>query len=162
MLAYVSVYDSSVLAPQKGRKVSSQTIVVLSMKSLPWNPSQRRPLPTQSGEGSSLDHAQPSGLMSDIKAMGFKDVHTLIDVMKNKASGDLQDDKTYLMEHTIQVSRRVSKARCVAHRVLACQRLAHKVKNPSRFDQRFHRRAMELLAAPTYVLSRRQVCLPTG
>ncbi|KAL9134531.1 MAG: hypothetical protein Q9175_004283 [Cornicularia normoerica] len=62
----------------------------------------RRPLPTQSGDGSYLDHAPPSGLMSDIKAMGFKDVHTLIDVMKNKATGELQDDKTYLMEHTIQ------------------------------------------------------------
>ena len=44
--------------------------------------------------------------MSDIKAMGFKDVHTLIDVMKNKATGELQDDKTYLMEHTIQVRQR--------------------------------------------------------
>lgn len=63
----------------------------------------RRPLPTQSGDGSYLDHAQPSGLVSDIKAMGFKDVHTLMDVMKNKATGDLQDDKTYLMEHTIQL-----------------------------------------------------------
>ena len=63
----------------------------------------RRPLPTQSGDGAYLDHKEPSGLFSDLKAMGFKDVHTLIDVMKNKATGDLQDDKTYLMEHTIQV-----------------------------------------------------------
>lgn len=47
--------------------------------------------------------------MSDIKAMGFKDVHTLIDVMKNKATGELQDDKTYLMEHTIQVSHKLRK-----------------------------------------------------
>ena len=50
-------------------------------------------------------------MMSDIKAMGFKDVHTLIDVMKNKASGELQDDKTYLMEHTIQVSHRALTSR---------------------------------------------------
>lgn len=97
--------------------------------------------------------------MSDIKALGFKDVHTLIDVMKNKATGELQDDKTYLMEHTIQVSDRVWDARCIAHGVLACQWLAHKVKNPSRFDQRFHRRAVELLAASAYVLSWRQICL---
>ena len=99
---------------------------------------QRQPLPTQSGDGSYLDHAQPSGLMSDIKAMGFKDVHTLIDVMKNKASGELQDDKTYLMEHTIQVSHRALTPRCIAHGVLAGQWLAHKVKDPSRFDQCFH------------------------
>ncbi|KAL2052222.1 hypothetical protein ABVK25_007381 [Lepraria finkii] len=63
----------------------------------------RRPLPTQSGGGVYLDHKEPSGLMADIKALGFKDVGTLMDVMKNKATGDLQDDKTYLMEHTIQL-----------------------------------------------------------
>ena len=57
--------------------------------------------------------------MSDIKAMGFKDVHTLIDVMKNKATGELQDDKTYLMEHTIQVCHLVAEAHCIAHGVIA-------------------------------------------
>ena len=78
-----------------------------------------------------MDHTQPSGLVSDIKAMGFKDVHTLIDVMKNKAKGDLQDDKTYLMEHTIQVSHRGLEATCIAHEAsslsvvcLRCRRLA--------------------------------------
>lgn len=97
--------------------------------------------------------------MADIKAMGFKDVHTLIDVMKNKATGELQDDKTYLMEHTIQVSQRILEARCIAQRVLACQWLTYKVKNPSRFDQRFYRRVVELIAASAYVLSGRQICL---
>jgi len=67
----------------------------------------RRPLPTQSGDGAYLEHREPSGLMSDMKALGFKDVHTLMDVMKNKATGALQDDKKYLMEKTIQVSRRL-------------------------------------------------------
>lgn len=65
----------------------------------------RRPLPTQSGDGAYLDHKEPSGLLSDVRALGFKDVHTLMDVMKNKATGALQDDKTYLMEKTIQASR---------------------------------------------------------
>ena len=64
----------------------------------------RQPLPSQSGDGAYLDHEEHSGLLSDIKALGFKDVHTLMDVMKNKATGDLQDDHTYLMEKTIQVS----------------------------------------------------------
>ena len=63
----------------------------------------RRPLPTQSGDGAYLEQKEPSGLMADIKALGFKDAHTLMDVMKNKATGALQDDKTYLMEKTIQV-----------------------------------------------------------
>lgn len=64
----------------------------------------RRPLPNQNGDGAYLDPKEPSGLMADIKSLGFKDVGTLMDVMKNKATGDLQDDKTYMMEHTIQVS----------------------------------------------------------
>ena len=63
----------------------------------------RQPLPDQQGHGVDVDHEQHSGLMSDVKALGFKDVHTLMDVMKNKATGDLQDDHTYLMEKTIQV-----------------------------------------------------------
>lgn len=63
----------------------------------------QRPLPTQSGDGAYMDK-EPPGLLSDIRALGFKDVRTLMDVMKTKAKGELQDDKTYLMEHTIQAS----------------------------------------------------------
>ena len=82
---------------------------------------------------------RPAGGTLRTRLSSFKDVHTLIDVMKNKATGELQDDKTYLMEHTIQVSHRVLVAYGIAHGVLACQWVAHKVKNPSRLDQRFHR-----------------------
>lgn len=65
----------------------------------------RKPLPTQSGDGAyAYDHTVPSGLLQDIKTLGFKDVGTLMAVMKNKASGELQDDKTYMMEHVIQAS----------------------------------------------------------
>lgn len=63
----------------------------------------QRPLPTQTGDGAYLDHAEPTGLVQDLKSIGFKDVNTLMQVMKSKTSGKLQDDKTYLMEHVIQV-----------------------------------------------------------
>ena len=63
-----------------------------------------RPLPTQTGDGSYLDHAEPSGLMQDLRSIGFKDVNTLMQVMKTKATGELQDDKTMMMEHVMQVS----------------------------------------------------------
>lgn len=63
----------------------------------------RRPLPNQCGDAAYLDHAEPSGLMGDVKKLGFKDAKTLMEVMKTKASGELQDDKTYIMERTIQV-----------------------------------------------------------
>ena len=63
----------------------------------------RRPLPTQSGDGAYLDHEEPSGLKEDLKSLGFKDVKTLMEVMKTKGAGGPQDDKTYLMERVIQV-----------------------------------------------------------
>ena len=62
----------------------------------------RRPLPTQSGDGAYLDHEVPSGLMQDLRSLGFKDVKTLMQVM-TKSAGSLQDDKTYLMERVIQL-----------------------------------------------------------
>lgn len=65
----------------------------------------QRPLPNQTGDGSYIVDKMPSGLFADLKSVGFKDVATLMDVMKNKASGELQDDKTYVMERVIQVSR---------------------------------------------------------
>lgn len=64
----------------------------------------RRPLPNQSGDGSYLDHEEPTGLMTDLRSMGFKDLKTLKDVMAVKASGQRADDKTYLMERVIQVA----------------------------------------------------------
>ena len=63
----------------------------------------RRPLPTQTGDGAYLDEEVSSGLFQDLKSMGFKDVKTLMQVMKTKATGEYQDDKTYLMENVIKV-----------------------------------------------------------
>ena len=78
----------------------------------------RRPLPTQSGDGAYLDHAEPSGLMQDLKSIGFKDVNTLMQVMKQKKSGTFQDDKTYIMERVIQVSLMVLLAAMGANRAM--------------------------------------------
>lgn len=65
----------------------------------------RRPLPTQSGDGTYLEHGHDhsSSLFSDLRSLGFKDYGTLIEVMKNKASGECVDDKTMLMERIIQL-----------------------------------------------------------
>lgn len=62
-----------------------------------------RPLPTQTGDGTYIDHPTPSSLFQDLRALGFKDVNTLMDVMKEKTAGGLADDKTYLMERVIQL-----------------------------------------------------------
>ncbi|KAI9777325.1 MAG: hypothetical protein M1839_008933 [Geoglossum umbratile] len=63
----------------------------------------QRPLPTQTGNGTYIEQTVPSGLWKDLKNLGFKDVNTLLEVMKNKKAGGLADDKTYLMERVIQL-----------------------------------------------------------
>jgi linoleate 10R-lipoxygenase len=63
----------------------------------------QRPLPNQNGDGTYQDHDSSSGLFQDVKSMGFKDVNTLKDLVKSKASGETVDDKTMLMERIIQV-----------------------------------------------------------
>jgi linoleate 10R-lipoxygenase len=63
----------------------------------------QEPLPNQTGDGTYLKHDKSSGLISDIKSLGFRDVNTVKDLIANKASGELVDDKTYLMERIIQM-----------------------------------------------------------
>lgn len=63
----------------------------------------REPLPNQTGDGTYLKHDQSTGLIDDIKSLGFKDIGTVKELIAQKASGELTDDKTYLMERIIQV-----------------------------------------------------------
>jgi linoleate 10R-lipoxygenase len=63
-----------------------------------------RPVPTQTGDGIDLEHNEATGIWDDLKHVGFKNVETLRDVIKDKISAHGQtDDKTYLMERVIQV-----------------------------------------------------------
>ncbi|KAL8669232.1 MAG: hypothetical protein Q9168_006169 [Polycauliona sp. 1 TL-2023] len=62
-----------------------------------------RPLPTQFGDGASLEEHHPSGFLQDLRTFGFKDINTMMQVMKSKATGELQDDKLYTMEHLMQI-----------------------------------------------------------
>ncbi|KAL9035212.1 MAG: hypothetical protein Q9180_004979, partial [Flavoplaca navasiana] len=41
--------------------------------------------------------------MQDLRTFGFKDYNTMLQVMKGKATGELQDDKQYTMEHLMQL-----------------------------------------------------------
>ncbi|KAN0083249.1 hem peroxidase [Elaphomyces granulatus] len=67
----------------------------------------RRPLPTQTGDGTYLEHEHHSSLFQDLGVLGVKDFGTLMDVIKNKVTGGLVDDKTMLMEHIIQLVSRL-------------------------------------------------------
>ncbi|KKY16707.1 putative fatty acid oxygenase [Diplodia seriata] len=63
----------------------------------------RRPLPTQTGDGSYVKREDPASLFDNLKTFGIGDAKTLKDVLQNKAKKELIDDKTYLMERVIQL-----------------------------------------------------------
>ncbi|PYI33000.1 peroxidase [Aspergillus indologenus CBS 114.80] len=63
----------------------------------------QRPLPSQNGDGTYIEHEQSSSMFSDLRSLGIKDVGTLKDLIKNKAKGEYIDDKTMLMERIIQL-----------------------------------------------------------
>ena len=42
-------------------------------------------------------------MLADLKTLGFKDFKTLKDVVEQKATGSMDDDKLYLMERVIQL-----------------------------------------------------------
>ncbi|KAF9640644.1 Cytochrome P450 [Lasiodiplodia theobromae] len=63
----------------------------------------RRPLPTQTGDGSYVKRDTPASLFENLKTIGIADAKTLKDVLQNKAKKELLDDKTYLMERVIQL-----------------------------------------------------------
>lgn len=63
----------------------------------------QEPLPNQTGDSTYLKHDKSSGLIGDIKSLGFRDIGTVKDLIASKTSGELVDDKTYLMERIIQM-----------------------------------------------------------
>lgn len=62
-----------------------------------------RPLPTQTGDGTYIEKDGSTGIMEDLKYLGFKDFKTLKEVVQQKATNSLVDDKTYFMERVIQL-----------------------------------------------------------
>ena len=70
----------------------------------------RRPLPTETGDGTYIEPENGGSLWRDLRALGIKDANTLKDLIENKAgglvkgSGQVVDDKTMLMERIIQVA----------------------------------------------------------
>jgi len=74
----------------------------------------RKPLPTQTGDGTYLSYPNDdpnliekieSGLR-DLTSIGIPDIKTLIEVQDKTKTGALWDDKKYLMERLIQTATR--------------------------------------------------------
>jgi linoleate 10R-lipoxygenase len=64
----------------------------------------RRPLPTETGDGSYIEDEPSNGLWKDLRSLGIKDASTLASFLENKVTGRYIDDKTMLMERVIQAS----------------------------------------------------------
>lgn len=62
------------------------------------------PLPTQTGDGSSIKTTKATGPLQDILHMYPRDVVTLIHLAKEAATGKPIDDKTFLMERLVQLA----------------------------------------------------------
>jgi hypothetical protein len=66
-----------------------------------------RPLPTETGNGTyiaeSTETGLVAGLVQDMATVDVGDIRTLVEVIKNSATGEPVDDKSYVMERTIQV-----------------------------------------------------------
>lgn len=62
-----------------------------------------RPLPIETGDGTYIKEKSPTGLVRDMSHMDLKDIGTILDVVKNAASGSPIDDREYVMERVIQV-----------------------------------------------------------
>ncbi|KAI0388734.1 linoleate diol synthase [Xylariaceae sp. FL0594] len=68
-----------------------------------WAHASERPYPTQNGDGTFTLAKRPS-FKTDLKAMTRKDFKTIMTILKSKLKGEqLMDDKTMIMEHTIQL-----------------------------------------------------------
>jgi linoleate 10R-lipoxygenase len=73
-----------------------------------------RPLPSGMGDGSYIDDPKQGGLLGDLKAIRVKDLETADNLLKQELSGtQLTDDKTMIMERTIQA------------RILLCTQRSH-------------------------------------
>lgn len=116
----------------------------------------RRPLPSQSGDGSYLTEEKQSGFWDDIKHMGLKDVEanikTVRHLLEDKASGKPQDDRKMHMEEIMQV-----RANCLASRsdtklITACCFFARQVCTPGGTDIDVSWRALEFASASSFVL----------
>lgn len=63
----------------------------------------RKPLPSQSGDGSYLEKEEPTGFWADFRNLSLKDVEKVKHIIEDKASGKPQDDRKMHMEEIMQV-----------------------------------------------------------
>ncbi|KAK5629121.1 hypothetical protein RRF57_004836 [Xylaria bambusicola] len=85
-------------APKANREGITETFTQLAQ----WIRASERPYPTQTGHGTFTVGKKPR-LRSDLKTLSMKDIKTVKTIIKNLIKGGPIDDKTMIMEETIQL-----------------------------------------------------------
>lgn len=62
------------------------------------------PLPTQTGDGSSIPLTKPTGALDDLIYLHPRDILTLAEVAKETITGDPVNDRTFLMERLVKLA----------------------------------------------------------
>ncbi|PYI02221.1 heme peroxidase [Aspergillus sclerotiicarbonarius CBS 121057] len=63
-----------------------------------------RPLPTATGNGTYITEPSQTGLVRDLSHVDLNDIKTLIEVVKDTATGQPVNDRHYIMERVIQLA----------------------------------------------------------
>ncbi|KAF2969292.1 hypothetical protein GQX73_g4248 [Xylaria multiplex] len=89
--------------PEKPLKANREGIAKAFAQLAQWAHASESPFPTQTGHGTFTVGKRP-GFKQDLKALSKKDLKTITTILKSKLKGEqLIDDKTMIMEHTIQL-----------------------------------------------------------
>jgi hypothetical protein len=96
-------------ADHEGPPATRQTVEQVFEEFAQLIHSSRRPLPSQTGDGTYIEKDEPSGLFADLRNLSLKDIKTVRHIMEDKASGKPQDDRKMHMEEIIQVSTMCSR-----------------------------------------------------
>ncbi|KAI1148496.1 linoleate diol synthase [Nemania diffusa] len=89
--------------PEKPPRANREGIAKAFSQLAQWVHATDSPYPTQTGQGTFTLTKGP-GLKQDLKAMTKKDIKTIVTIVKSLLTGEqLIDDKTMIMEHTIQL-----------------------------------------------------------
>jgi hypothetical protein len=62
-----------------------------------------RPLPTETGDGTYTERPENVGLLRTILSLRWRDIPAIVSLMRNNLKSEPIDDKTYFMEHVVQV-----------------------------------------------------------
>ncbi|KAI1289055.1 linoleate diol synthase [Xylaria venustula] len=88
--------------PEKPPKANREGITQVFSQLSQWVQSSERPYATQTGHGTFRVGKSP-GLKRDLKTLSRKDLKTVVEIVKGLIKGELVDDKTMIMERTIQL-----------------------------------------------------------